>query len=218
MNAAHRAPSVRRTARLAAVAAALALPATTLATTPAHAASSCVVNGVAQPGPVVTGTPGPDVITCSSLDAADRVDALEGNDIITLTGLTQGRVNAGDGRDLIRLIGGATLTPSGDLDGQVGNDLIELNGHVHGTVRGGQDSDAITLFPGATTAGTTRIRAAKGPDSVTFGPGVVNLGLVEGVDDDDIIVVPVNLGTVDGGPGFDICVVGGNRPLNCELP
>ncbi|MGK5545609.1 hypothetical protein ACSNOH_12875 [Streptomyces sp. URMC 127] len=216
MNAAQRAPA-RRTARLAAVAAAVFLPATALAA-PAHAASSCTVNGVPQPGPVINGTSGRDVITCSFFEQGHVINALGGDDVITFTGSTQGRLNAGDGRDLVTLTSDAELAPGGDLDGQAGGDLINLSGDVLGTVRGGQDGDAISLLEGATTASTTRIRAAKGADFVTFFPGVVNRGLVEGGDDNDVITVPDNQGTVDGGPGDDICFVGGTPPLNCEFP
>ncbi|GAA2723504.1 MULTISPECIES: hypothetical protein [Streptomyces] len=114
-------PVKRRTARLAALAAALTLPAAVLAG-PAHAAprtapqaappaapaekakklTTCSVNGIPVTGAVVHGTPGPDRITCESVDAFTVVDGLGGDDFIDV-GIVgpYGRVNGGFGNDRI---------------------------------------------------------------------------------------------------------------------
>ncbi|MFE0042876.1 hypothetical protein [Streptomyces albireticuli] len=215
---AHR-PSLRDSRRRAgrfAVALVLALPAAVLAT-PAHAASSCVVNGVARTGPLIVGTPGADTISCSSVDAVTLVDALAGDDAIVLTGLVDGRVRAGDGIDRVLLTSTAELTDRGDVDGQRDPDRFEISGRTFGTVRGGQDGDRILLLASATMGPRTDIRGARGPDEISAHPSVVVRGLVEGNDDNDVILVGHNAGTVDGGPGTDRCVVlSGNPPLNCN--
>ncbi|WP_058043923.1 hypothetical protein [Streptomyces roseifaciens] len=221
MNAAQHTPARsarRRTTRLAAAAALLLLPATALGAlaVPAQAASSCTVNGVPQPGPVINGTPGNDTVICSFLDTGHVINALAGNDTITFSGDIRGRLNAGDDADAITTNRGSHLFPEGDLDGQFGRDRITISGTVEGKVRGGQDSDQIDL-ENATTAQSTLVRGARGDDRITFRSGVVNKGSVEGFDGNDVIVVPDNQGVVDGGAGVDICHVGGNPPLNCEV-
>ncbi|MBB5122850.1 hypothetical protein AF335_22070 [Streptomyces eurocidicus] len=217
-HAAHR-PSLRdsrrRAGRLAA-AAALSLSAVALAT-PAHAASSCEVNGVTQMGPAINGTAGADDIVCSSVDAVTVVDSMGGDDTFILTGPVDGRIRMGDGNDRVALESTAELTDRGEIDGQGDQDGFDISGKVLGAVRGGQDKDRILVYKGATMGSRTDLRGAKGDDVIDVESSVVVQGLVEGNEDNDDIRVGDNEGTVDGGPGTDHCVVlSGNLPDNCE--
>ncbi|MCD9144809.1 hypothetical protein [Streptomyces albireticuli] len=228
---------VRRRAGRFAVALALALPAAVLAT-PAHAASSCVVNDVPMTGPVINGTEQADTIACSSVAAGTLVDALGGDDTIVLNGRVDGSVRAGDGNDRVALGRRAELTERGELDGQRGRDNFDLGGKVLGAVRGGQDADRFLADKTVTMGPSTDLRGARGADVIDIEIPVVVRGLIEGVEDDDRITVEgtvardgrvlggtgnddirvgENRGVVDGGPDTDHCVVTvGNPPVNCE--
>ncbi|MBZ4318365.1 hypothetical protein [Streptomyces huiliensis] len=230
-------PLLRRRAARLAVVAALALPAVALGT-PAHAASSCVVNDVAQTGTIITGTPQADVIVCSFVDSATVVDSLGGDDTFILTGTVDGRIRGGDGNDRFALSSTAELSELGDIDGQRDQDGFDLSGKVLGTVRGGQDADRILVYQGATTGPRTDLRGAKGADEIAVEAPVVLHGLIEGVEEDDRITVAgtvasdgtvlggagqddiqvgTNLGVVDGGPDADHCTVAaGNPPVGCD--
>ncbi|MGK5545610.1 hypothetical protein ACSNOH_12880 [Streptomyces sp. URMC 127] len=185
-----------------AVTAALVLAGTVLAS-PAHADSTCTVNGVPVPGPLIRGTESADTIVCADgVDAATTVDALGGDDVITLTGAVSGVVRGGAGDDHVTLTSG-TLT--GGVESQEGADTLEINGVITGHVRAGQGDDGIT----ATDVGSGgEIRGAKGKDTITVSGAVASGGFVHGNEDADTLHVNSNEGTVSaGGDPGDQCTV-----------
>ncbi|QLE72675.1 hypothetical protein FGW37_14645 [Streptomyces rectiverticillatus] len=206
-------PALRRAARAVALAAALFLPAAVLAA-PAQAASSCTVNGVPVTSTVIRGTEAADTIECSSGVAADTlVEALGGDDTITLAGIVAGRVRGGDGADRSTLTSGEL---TGDLDGQMGRDVFEVRGPVKGNIRGGQDDDDIHLYGNAPVGPAADVRGAKGADKITLDVGADVDGLVEGNDERDEIRVlgTVNpSGKVHGNAGPDFIRVHINRGI-----
>ncbi|MEU3352826.1 hypothetical protein [Streptomyces sp. NPDC037389] len=204
---------------------------------PAYAETSCTVNGVAMTGPDIKGTDGADTIVCTSVDAGSVVDALGGNDAITINGPVNGSIRGGDGDDHFTVESTGSVGGTGSLDGQAGIDTFDVSGSVAGAVRGGQGQDDIHLYRGAALSQSGDIRGAKEADKITIDAGVDVEGLVEGNeandtitidtvgsdgrvhgdDGDDTITVAHNKGTVDGGAGTDTCHVSGNPPLNCEI-
>ncbi|MEU6236998.1 hypothetical protein [Kitasatospora sp. NPDC047058] len=119
-------------------AASVALAPLVLCATPAHAVSSCTVNGIPASGPVVSGTPGRDVIRCAYVGAGDTVSGLGGNDDIVVTGPMAGTVDGGPGSDRI-----STAGVSGTVLGADGSDFLLVNGTVAstGVVDGGAGND-----------------------------------------------------------------------------
>lgn len=99
---------------------------------PAHAVTSCTVNGIAVSAGTVNGTPGSDLIRCTTVNAGDTVNGLGGNDNISITGAVDGTVDAGAGSDYITV---GNVTTTGDVLGGTGNDFIRTaanNGLVDG--------------------------------------------------------------------------------------
>lgn len=113
--------------------------------TPAHAATSCTVNGVPASGPTVNGTAGSDSIRCSSLDAGSSVNGLGGSDTIVLTGPVDGSVSGGPGEDFISV--GSSSAVSGIVAGDDGSDYISVGGPVapSGQVLGGDQGDFLQV-------------------------------------------------------------------------
>ncbi|TVL93548.1 hypothetical protein [Streptomyces sp. SAJ15] len=234
------AAKARWTLRTAAAAAALAMPLAGLTATPAHAATSCVVNGRQVTGPAIVGTPGDDVITCSSVDDGDLVDALAGDDAIALTGPVAGGVRGGDGEDAVTLTPTGSVEARGSLDGQFHDDRFALDGPVLGRVTGGRHDDRVDLLDHALVAEGADVRGARGADTLVLDAAAGVFGSVEGGeaadrievggllqpsgrvrggDGDDDLFVGINQGAVDGGPGVDACrvVMGLPRvPGTCE--
>ncbi|MCC3776657.1 hypothetical protein [Streptomyces sp. UNOB3_S3] len=219
-----------------ALAAALFLASLGLAA-PAYAETSCTVNGVTKTGSDITGTEGADTIVCTSVDAGSVVDALGGNDTITVTGPVNGSIRGGDGDDHFTVESTGSVGGAGSLDGQTDVDTFDIYGSVAGAIRGGQGKDEIHLYRGATLLKSGDIRGAKEADKITIDTGVDVEGLVEGNEDNDTITIDTvgpdgrvhgddgndtitvtkNQNIVDGGAGTDTCHVGGNPPLNCEI-
>ncbi|HEX2317273.1 MAG TPA: hypothetical protein VHJ17_26230 [Thermomonospora sp.] len=203
---------------------------------PAHAQSTCTVNGVPASGADIRGTEGADTITCSLVLAGTVVDALGGVDTITVTGPVSGQVRAGNGADVLTVAATGRIGQGGSLDGQFDDDRFEVHGAVAGAVRGGQHNDDIQLHPTSDVEATGDVRGARGVDTITVDRGALVLGLVEGNqegdtlvittvaaggrvrgdDGNDHITVRANQGEVDAGAGTDTCRIAGNPPLNCE--
>ncbi|CAM5497446.1 hypothetical protein [Streptomyces abikoensis] len=190
-----------------AVTAALVLAGTVLAS-PARADSACVVNGVPVAGPLIRGTENADTIVCADgVDAATTVDALGGDDRITLTGAVSGSVRGGAGDDHVTLTSG---TVTGGVESQEGTDTVEINGVITGHVRAGQGDDVITAA-GVGSGG--EIRGARGGDTITVTGTVASGGFVHGNEDADTLHVHDNKGTVSaGGDPGDRCTVDTGLP------
>ncbi|MEU4068229.1 hypothetical protein AB0F25_38535 [Streptomyces wedmorensis] len=111
-------------------AATLAIAPVALTATPAHAVTSCRVNGVTVSAQNVVGTPGPDYITCGSVPDGDTVNGQGGADYIIVTGSVGGTVRGSAGADYIQVDGPVTAT--GAVRGDDGNDFIRVgaNGNV----------------------------------------------------------------------------------------
>ena len=197
-------------------AAALMLGASVLALSSGTARADCA------PAP----TAGNDTILCDNAPAPGgaNLDALAGNDTITITGGTYGTidgnlgvdtfnldpggivgtVNGGGGGDIINLDG---ATVNGSIFGQISTDTINLNsGTVSGFVDGGAEIDTITIN-GATI--NNDVLGGNGADILTLNSGTVssNLGGSAGND-----TVTVNGGTVTnmtGGADNDTLNVNG---------
>ncbi|MFD3537688.1 hypothetical protein [Streptomyces sp. NPDC058664] len=131
-----------------------------LAAAPAHAVTSCTVNGVPRSGPTVNGTAGSDSIVCPSVDPGHSVKGLGGDDYIVLTGTTAGTVSGGQGRDYVTsrsnvlvtgllqgnessdyLVVDGRVAPGGIVRGSTGNDYRGVNAN-DGTANGGEGFDA----------------------------------------------------------------------------
>ncbi|MFE7158988.1 hypothetical protein [Streptomyces sp. NPDC057636] len=78
-------------------AAALVAAPVALTATPAQALTSCTVNGRPVSGTTVSGTAGPDHISCGALALGDTVDGSGGSDYIVINGTVAG----GAGNDSI---------------------------------------------------------------------------------------------------------------------
>ncbi|MGA5196633.1 hypothetical protein [Streptomyces exfoliatus] len=158
---------IRHTAR-ALCAASLVIAPLALAAAPAHAVTSCTVNGRSAPVVMgqVNGTAGSDYIVCSSVDPGHQVNGRGGNDYIVLTGPTAGTVTGGLGRDYITsrsnvvvsgviagneesdyLVVDGLLTASGAVRGNAGNDYLRVNVN-NGTANGGDGFDACQVNTG----------------------------------------------------------------------
>ncbi|MFD0276292.1 hypothetical protein ACFVHB_20650 [Kitasatospora sp. NPDC127111] len=142
---------IRKTVR-ALCAASVALAPLVLCATPAHAVSSCTVNGIPASGPVISGTPGSDFIRCAYVGAGDTVNGLGGNDRIVVTG-----------------------PMAGTVDGGLGSDYISTDDGVSGTIIGGDGSDFIVV--NGTVASTGVVNGAAGNDYLRTG---FNNGVVDG--------------------------------------
>ncbi|MFI8965465.1 hypothetical protein ACIGO8_25515 [Streptomyces sp. NPDC053493] len=124
---------IRHTARALCAASLIVTP--LVLSTPAHAATTCRVNGVSVTGTTITGTPGSDYITCDTVDVMNVVNGAGGDDFISV-GTANGPVAGGDGRDYITV---GTVGSSGSVLGQAGNDYIRVttnNGSVDGGLAG----------------------------------------------------------------------------------
>ncbi|GGY53347.1 hypothetical protein GCM10010299_69390 [Streptomyces tanashiensis] len=127
-------------------AATLVIAPVALTATPAHAVTSCRVNGVPVTGTSVIGTPNADYITCGSVGSGDLIRGEGGADYIVVTGTVAGAVRGNTGGDFIRVDG--TVAPGGAVDGGDGNDFVRVatNG---GTVDGGTGIDYCRVVSGA---------------------------------------------------------------------
>ncbi|CAM5330743.1 hypothetical protein ACWD5B_26590 [Streptomyces tanashiensis] len=136
---------IRHTMR-ALCAATLVIAPVALTATPAHAVTSCRVNGVPVTGTSVIGTPNADYITCGSVGSGDLIRGEGGADYIVVTGTVAGAVRGNTGGDFIRVDG--TVAPGGAVDGGDGNDFLRVatNG---GTVDGGTGIDYCRVVSGA---------------------------------------------------------------------
>lgn len=138
---------------------------------PAHAVTSCTVNGVPRSGTTVNGTAGSDVIRCPSVNAGDTVNGLGGNDDIAIGGPVDGTVDGGTGSDHITVASsgsvsgvvagnggddyvtvGGTVTPTGDVLGGTGNDVLRVNVN-NGLVDGDGGFDACEVTTGDAPVG-----------------------------------------------------------------
>ena len=132
------------------------------------------------------GTTGPDVIVTGG---ADNVEALEGDDVVCVTGSTQ-RLIAGKGHDNVRTSNGRIRT------------RVNL-GRGDDTFSGGSRADKVVAG-----AGTDQIDTGAGDDTYS------DLGFTETTDDvvdlgpgnDRAETVPNPGGTVDGGTGSNALV------------
>ncbi|MER5206122.1 hypothetical protein [Streptomyces sp. NPDC002825] len=111
--------------------------------TPAHAATTCRVNGITVTGTNITGTPGSDYITCNSVDVMNTVNGLGGNDYISIATTSSGAVLGGDGGDYVTV---GTVV-SGVVDGGPGNDYLRV-GTNNSTVSGGTGWDVCRVSAG----------------------------------------------------------------------
>ncbi|MEU3691789.1 hypothetical protein [Streptomyces narbonensis] len=125
-------------------AASLVIAPLALAAAPAHAVTTCTVNGFPVTGTVVSGTAGSDVIRCASVADGDQVNGLGGNDTIVVTGSVAGLVTGGPGADYLSTPGtvsggdssdyltAGTVAPTGAMTGGAGSDLlrVSVNGGV----------------------------------------------------------------------------------------
>lgn len=131
---------IRHTMR-ALCAATLVIAPIALTATPAHAATSCTVNGVPRTADPMThtisGTAGSDFISCPTVEAGDRVNGLGGNDYITVSGVVAGEVIGDLGADYLTT-GNVTSTmiTTGKVLGGPGNDFLRT-GLNAGVVDGG---------------------------------------------------------------------------------
>ncbi|MDV5148993.1 hypothetical protein R1T08_33865 [Streptomyces sp. SBC-4] len=133
---------IRHTAR-ALCAASLVIAPLALSVTPAHAVTTCTVNGFPVTGTVVSGTPRSDVIRCASVANGDQVNGLGGSDTIIVTGSVAGLVTGGPGADYLSTPGtisgtvsggdaadyltAGTVAPSGAVTGGLGNDFLRVS-------------------------------------------------------------------------------------------
>ncbi|ROQ35041.1 hypothetical protein EDD98_4095 [Streptomyces sp. PanSC19] len=116
-------------------AASLVIAPVALAATPAHAVTTCQVNGVTVSSTNVVGTAGSDRITCGSLAPGDQVSGLGGADYISIGGsLGSGAVvRGGSGQDYVLVNGsvGSMAQVLGEADGdyiRTGTNLGIVNG------------------------------------------------------------------------------------------
>ncbi|SEC21628.1 hypothetical protein [Streptomyces sp. TLI_105] len=149
-------------------AASLVIAPVALAAAPAHAQTTCTVNGVSvSPDPmgVVNGTAGRDYIVCSEVAAGNTVNGLGGDDYIVVNGPVFGHVDGGTGRDYIsaRSVGagglvegspdsdyivvGGTVAPGGIVRGNTGNDYLSVDTN-NGTTNGGDGFDVCRVRTG----------------------------------------------------------------------
>ncbi|MFJ7069120.1 hypothetical protein [Streptomyces sp. NPDC101115] len=128
---------IRHTLR-ALCAATLVIAPLALTATPAHAVTSCRVNGVPVTGQSVIGTPGADYITCGSVASGDLVRGEGGADYIVVTGTVAGAVRGNTGGDHIRVDG--SVAPGGEVHGGDGNDFLVVGTNA-GSVDGGTGVD-----------------------------------------------------------------------------
>ncbi|WP_406063218.1 hypothetical protein OG462_32785 [Streptomyces sp. NBC_01077] len=126
-------------------AATLVIAPVALTATPAYAATSCRVNGVAVNAQNIVGTPGADYITCGSVPNGDSVNGQGGADYIVITGTVGGTVRGSAGGDYIQVYGSVTST--GAVRGDEGNDYVRVgaNGNV---VDGGLGTDFCRVASG----------------------------------------------------------------------
>ncbi|MFG2642179.1 hypothetical protein ACGFYP_14565 [Streptomyces sp. NPDC048370] len=128
---------IRHTLR-ALCAAALVIAPLALTATPAHAATTCTVNGVTVTSANVAGTAGADFISCGTVSAGDTVNGQGGADYIIVTGNVAGTVRGGAGRDYVQVNGSVAAT--GAVRGDEDSDFVRV-GANGGTVNGGLGFD-----------------------------------------------------------------------------
>ncbi|MFI6843097.1 hypothetical protein ACIBJD_00295 [Kitasatospora sp. NPDC050467] len=147
-------------------AASIALAPLALSVTPAHAVSSCTVNGVPASGPVISGTSGSDFIRCTLVGVGDQVNGLGGNDNIAVTGPMAGTIDGGTGNDYI-----STAGITGTIAGGDGSDFVVVNGTVAstGVVAGGAGNDYVQtgfnngVVNGGAQSDTCRVSGGNAP-------------------------------------------------------
>ncbi|WP_137992675.1 hypothetical protein [Streptomyces vilmorinianum] len=117
--------------------------------TPAHAVTTCRVNGVTVTGGTINGTAGSDYITCATVPAGDTVNGLGGDDFIQVTGTVAGTVTGGAGRDYVTV---GTVAGTGSVLGDTENDYLRVgtNGNI---VNGGAGLDFCRVGTGNPAAG-----------------------------------------------------------------
>ncbi|MET9677184.1 hypothetical protein ABZY68_29445 [Streptomyces sp. NPDC006482] len=146
---------IRHIAR-ALCAASLVIAPLALTVTPAHAVTTCTVNGFPVTGTVVSGTAGSDFIRCASVAGGDQVNGLGGSDTIVVTGSVAGLVTGGPGTDYLSTPGtisgtvsggdaadyltAGTVAPTGAVTGGAGNDYLRVAANA-GVVDGGLGVD-----------------------------------------------------------------------------
>ncbi|MFF9850303.1 hypothetical protein [Streptomyces litmocidini] len=139
-----------------------------LAAAPAHAQTTCTVNGVSvSPDSmgVVNGTTGNDYIVCATVESGTTVNGLAGDDTIVVNGPVLGHVTGGPGRDYIsaRSVGAGglvegspdsdyivvsgTVSPGGIVRGNTGNDYLRVDVN-DGTTNGGDGFDVCRVRTG----------------------------------------------------------------------
>jgi Ca2+-binding RTX toxin-like protein len=163
------------------------------ATAPAHAAPQCHgqdATVVGTPGGTATGTPGDDVIVT---EGALTVDALDGHDLVCVTGTAGSRVSvdAGDGDDTVDNTAGTT-------------ELVALLGRGVDTFTGGPGSEVVSTGAGNDSGET--VSTAGGRDFVSTGRNgqPMNNAISLGDARDGLILTGLpGTGTVDGGPSRD---------------
>ncbi|MFI9008131.1 hypothetical protein ACIGNX_12975 [Actinosynnema sp. NPDC053489] len=148
---------------------------------PAHAASTCTVNGANRSGTLITGTSGDDTINCSGNVLSDTtVDGLDGNDTITVQ------------------------TNLGTVNGGIGTDKITISGYNYATANGGPGDDTLSALSNE-TAGNLRGDTGNDTISVTTSSGI-NSGAINGDAGNDKLSARTNYvstGQINGGPGLD---------------
>ncbi|WP_030690071.1 hypothetical protein [Streptomyces globisporus] len=118
-----------------------------LTATPAHAVTTCRVNGVTVSSANVVGTAGPDYITCGPLAPGDQVSGLGGADYITIGGSLGGGavVRGGTGGDYILVNG--SVGPMAQVLGEADGDYIRVGTNL-GAVNGGTGFDLCRVAGG----------------------------------------------------------------------
>lgn len=132
------------------------------------------------------GTTGPDVIVSGG---ADNVEALEGDDVVCVTGSTQ-RLIAGKGHDHVRTSNGRTRTR---VNLGRGDDTFSGGNRADKVVAGGGTDQVAT--GGGDDAYSDRGFTETSDDMVDLGPG-----------NDWAVTLPNPAGTIDGGTGSNVLV------------
>ncbi|MEV4428624.1 hypothetical protein ACN9M0_28375 [Streptomyces sp. R-07] len=137
---------IRHTMR-ALCAATLVIAPVALTATPAHATTTCRVNGITVSSTNVVGTAGADYITCGSLAPGDQVSGLGGADYILIGGnVGSGAVvRGGTGGDYITVNG--SVAPMGQVLGEADGDYIRVGPNA-GAVNGGTGFDLCRVASG----------------------------------------------------------------------
>lgn len=168
-----------------------ALAAAALITLPAPRAmaATCASSpGVVEVGAVVTGTQGPDIIDCSSLEEPRTIHGLGGDD--SITGSSKGdTIVPGAGVDTVDgFKGKEDFVDAGEAPGP-------LTASVAGASDDGYGNDETGLW-----AGIERLRGSAWNDSLI---GDDRGNRLEGLGGDDVLEGLGGNDTLDGGPGRD---------------